>query len=97
MCCTTVLWTMSRGARPFWFTAALVILEVKKQSKGSHRHCLLPSGSLRICQWEWVLLILLTKYHLVLLVVLVSVVFSEEKERHRAFDFAEPTFSYICK
>lgn len=24
---------MSRGARPFWFTAALVILEVKKQSK----------------------------------------------------------------
>lgn len=33
MGCTTVLWTMFRGAGPSWFTAALVTLDVKKQSK----------------------------------------------------------------
>jgi hypothetical protein len=47
----------------------------------SHRSWVLPSGILRICQWKWVLLILLAKDHLALLVGLASVVFTEEKRK----------------
>lgn len=47
----------------------------------SQRHWVLPSGILWICQWEWVLLILLTKDRLALLVGFTSAVLNEEERK----------------